>query len=99
MLDLTQIYTLYELKWFDGSVLHLPKPTEAFLRKVAALDANEELSELDQLEEVKKLTWDLIKQNTDGRKFTKAELEQCDGIICSMIIKDYMEEVEKRLGE
>lgn len=98
MLDLTQIYNVYELKWFDGSVLHLPKPTEKFLRQVAVLDSKD-LSEMDQLEEIKRLTWDLIKQNTDGRKFTKAELEQCDAIICSMILKDYMDEVEKRLGE
>lgn len=98
MLDLTNIYTVYELKWFDGTIIHLPKPTEAFLRKVAALEDGG-LDQMEQLEEVKKITWDLIKQNTDGRKFTKADLEQCDGIICSLIIKDYMEEVEKRLGE
>lgn len=98
MLDLTNIYNVYELKWFDGTIVHLPKPTEAFLRKVAALEDGG-LDQMEQLEEVKKITWDLIKQNTDGRKFTKADLEQCDGIICSLIIKDYMEEVEKRLGE
>lgn len=98
MLDLTNIYTVYELKWFDGTIIHLPKPTEGFLRKVAALEDNG-LEQMEQLEEIKKITWDLIKQNTDGRKFTKADLEQCDGIICSLIIKDYMEEVEKRLGE
>lgn len=99
MLDLTQFTNIYELKWFDGSVLHLPKPTEAFLRKVAALDADEDISEFDQLEEIKRITWELIKQNTDGRKFTKAELEECDAFVCSMILKDYMETVEARLGE
>lgn len=98
MLDLTQIYNVYELKWFDGSVVHLPKPSEEFLRKVAALD-NNDMGEMDQLEEIKKITWDLIRRNTDGRKFTKAELDQCDSIVCSIILKDYMEEVEKRLGE
>jgi hypothetical protein len=98
MLDLTNIYNVYELKWFDGTIVHLPKPTEGFLRKVASLE-DSGLDQMEQLEEVKKITWDLIKQNTDGRKFNKADLEQCDAIICSMIIKDYMEEVEKRLGE
>jgi hypothetical protein len=98
MLDLTQIYNVYELKWFDGSVVHLPKPSEEFLRKVAALD-DSDMGEMDQLEEIKKITWDLIRRNTDGRKFTKAELDQCDSIVCSIILKDYMEEVEKRLGE
>lgn len=98
MLDLTQIYTVYELKWFDGSILHLPKPTEKFLREVSDLYV-EDTSDLDQLEKVKDITWKLIRQNTDGRKFTKAELEQCDAIVSSMILKDYMEEVERRLGE
>ena len=96
MLDLTTINSFYELKWFDGTVLHLPKPTEAFLRKISAL---EELTEMEQIEEVKQITWELIKQNDEGRKFTKAELEQCDAIVASLIIKDYMAEVEKRLGE
>jgi hypothetical protein len=96
MLDLTTINSFYELKWFDGTVLHLPKPAEAFLRKISAL---EELTEMEQIEEVKKITWELIKQNDEGRKFTKAELEQCDAIVASLIIKDYMAEVEKRLGE
>ena len=96
MLDLTTINSFYELKWFDGTVLHLPKPTEAFLRKISAL---EELTEMEQIEEVKKITWELIKQNDEGRKFTKAELEECDAIVASLIIKDYMAEVEKRLGE
>lgn len=99
MLDLTQIHNIYELKWFDGSVLHLPKPSEAMLRKISSLYDESEMSEMDQLEEVKKITWDLIRQNTDGRKFTKAELEQCDVIVCSIILRDYMEEVERRLGE
>ena len=100
MLDLTNIYTVYELKWFDGTILHLPKPTEALLRKIAALESEyDDLTQVDQLEGVKKITWDLIKQNTDGRKFTKADLEQCDAIVSSMILKDYMDEVGKRLGE
>lgn len=98
MLDLTTINSFYELKWFDGEIIHLPKPSEKFLRKVSALD-NEEMSELDQLDELKKLTWEIIRQNTDGRKFTKAELEQCDAVVASMIMRDYMAEVERRLGE
>ena len=98
MLDLTTINSFYELKWFDGTVLHLPKPTEAFLRKISALD-DQGLTEMEQIEEVKKITCELIKQNDEGRKFTKAELEECDAIVASLIIKDYMAEVEKRLGE
>lgn len=99
MIDLSTINSFYELKWFDGATLHLPKPTEKLLRKIAALDNNEELTELELLEEVKKIVWDIIKGNLEGRKFTKAELEQCDAIVSSMILRDYMQEVENRLGE
>ena len=98
MLDLTTIDSFYELKWFDGAVLHLPKPSEKTLRRISALD-NEELSELDQLGEVKKIVWELIRQNDEGRKFTAKELEECDALVASMILKDYMAEVERRLGE
>ena len=98
MLDLTTINSFYELKWFDGEVIHLPKPSEKFLRKLTALDSDE-MTELDQLEEMKKLTWEIIRQNTEGRKFTKAELEQCDAVVASLIMRDYMAEVERRLGE
>ena len=98
MLDLTTINSFYELKWFDGSVLHLPKPSEKVLRQISALD-DEGLTELEQMDEIKKIVWDIIKQNDEGRKFTKADLEQCDAIVASMIMKDYMQEVERRLGE
>ena len=99
MLDLSNINIVYELKWFDGQVLHLPKPTEAFLRKIAGLYVNDDLTDLETMEEAKKITYELLRKNTEGRKFTKAELEQCDGIVCSMILSDYMDEMEKRLGE
>lgn len=98
MLDLSTINSFYELKWFDGTVLHLPKPSEKFLRQISALD-EQDMTELEQMEELKKITWEIIRQNDEGRKFTKAELEQCDAIVASLIIKDYMAEVEKRLGE
>lgn len=98
MLDLTTISKFYELKWFDGDVLHLPKPTEKFLRRISSLD-EQGLTEIEQLEEVKKITWELIRQNDEGRKFTAKELEPCDITVCSMIMQDYMNEVEKRLGE
>ena len=69
------------------------------MRKVAGLYANDDLKDLDAMEEVKKITYDLLRRNTEGRKFIKADLEQCDAIVCSMILRDYMDEMEKRLGE
>ena len=98
MLDLTIINAFYELKWFDGTVLHLPKPSEKVLRRVSSLD-DSGLTELEQMDEIKKIVWDIIRQNDEGRKFTAKDLEQCDALVASMIMKDYMEEVERRLGE
>ena len=98
MLDLTTINSFYELKWFDGTLLHLPKPSEKFLRKISALD-EQDLTEMEQMEELKKITWDLIRQNDEGRKFTAKDLEECDAIVASLIIKDYMAEVERSLGD
>ena len=98
MLDLSTINSFYELKWFDGEIIHLPKPPEKLFREIAALDASG-MTDLEQMDEIKRLVWEILKKNDDGRKFTKAELEQCDGLVCSMIIRDYMDEAYKRLGE
>lgn len=99
MIDLSTINSFYEFKWFDGETIHLPKPTEKFLRKTASLDADGDLTEEEIMDEVKKLVHEILRQNTDGRKFTKAELEQCDAFVCSMLLKDYLQETEARLGE
>ena len=84
------------MKWFDGTSVWLKKPTEAMLRKVSVLD---EKKDFDALEGLQKIVIDLIKDNEDGRKFPKEELDELDAVLCSMIFKDYMEEVAKRLGE
>lgn len=96
MLDLSHINNFYEFKWFDGQTLHLPRPTEELLRKISAAD---ELEDMDQIIEIKNITHDLIRSNEEGVKFTKKELEQCDVAVCTMLLTDYMKEVEKRLGE
>ena len=96
MIDLSSINKFYELKWFDGTSVWLKKPTEGMLRRVSAL---EDSSELDALDALKDMVIELVKDNMDGRKFPQEELDQLDAVLCSMIFKDYMEEVGKRLGE
>lgn len=97
MIDLTAINRFYEMKWFDGTSVWLKKPTEALMRKVARID--EHGDDFDALEELRKIVLDLVKDNEDGRKFPQEELDELDAMLCSMIFKDYMEEVTKRLGE
>ncbi|MBQ2527818.1 MAG: hypothetical protein II544_03605 [Spirochaetales bacterium] len=96
MIDLSGINRFYELKWFDGTSVWLKKPTEAMLRKLIALD---EADGLDALEGLQKMVIELVKDNEEGRKFPKEELDELDAVLCSMIFKDYMEYTTKRLGE
>lgn len=97
MIDLTAINRFYEMKWFDGTSVWLKKPTEELMRKVTRID--EHGDDFDALEELRKIVLDLVKDNEDGRKFPQEELDELDAMLCSMIFKDYMEEVTKRLGE
>ena len=96
MIDLSGINRFYELKWFDGTSVWLKKPTEEMLRKVAALETE---SDFDAMDELRKIVIELVKDNEDGRKFPKEELDELDAVLASMVFKDYMEEVGKRLGE
>ncbi len=96
MIDLSGINRFYELKWFDGTSVWLKKPTEAMMRKVSALEAKDNF---DALTELQKIVLDLVLDNEDGRKFPQEEIDELDSMLCSMIFKDYMEEVNKRLGE
>jgi len=96
MIDLSGINKFYELKWFDGTSVWLKKPTEGMLRKVVAL---EDSTGLESLEALQEMVIELIKDNEEGRKFPQEELDELDAVLCSMIFKDYMEYVGKRLGE
>lgn len=96
MIDLSGINRFYEFKWFDGTSVWLKKPSEELLRRVVAL---EECEGIVALEELKGIVLELIKNNEEGRKFPQEELDELDAVLCSMIFKDYMEHVEKRLGE
>lgn len=96
MIDLSGINKFYELKWFDGTSVWLKKPTEGMLRKLIALD---EADGLEALEGLQKMVIELVKDNEEGRKFPKEELDELDAVLCSMIFKDYMEYTTKRLGE
>ena len=96
MIDLSGINRFYELKWFDGTSVWLKKPTEGMMRTVAALEENDSFDALDTLKEI---VVGLVIDNEDGRKFPQEEIDELDSVLCSMIFKDYMVEVSKRLGE
>ena len=97
MIDLSGINKFYEMKWFDGTSVWLKKPTEGLMRKIASLE--EQGEGLDALDELKAIVRDMVVDNEEGRKFPQEELDELDAVLCSMIFKDYMEYVAKRLGE
>ena len=45
MLDLTQVKKYYELKWFDGEILHLNMPSQEILMKIMKLEELEDIEE------------------------------------------------------
>lgn len=96
MIDLSGINKFYEMKWFDGTSVWLKKPTEGLMRQIVAL---EEQGGLDALDELKAIVVSMVVDNEEGRKFPQEELDELDAVLCSMIFKDYMEYVGKRLGE
>lgn len=97
MIDLSGINKFYEMKWFDGTSVWLKKPTEGMMRKIASLEEHGE--GIDALDELKVIVRDMVVDNEEGRKFPQEELDELDAVLCSMIFKDYMEYVAKRLGE
>ena len=97
MIDLSGINKFYEMKWFDGTSVWLKKPTEGMMRKIASLEEHGE--GIEALDELKVIVRDMVVDNEEGRKFPQEELDELDAVLCSMIFKDYMEYVAKRLGE
>lgn len=99
MLDLQHLGSFYELKWFDGRTLHLKKPSEGKIREIAAF-AEQETNTQDNIDMMKTFVRDLIKDNSDGIEFTDEELnKELDGVVCAIILKDYFETIQERLGE
>ena len=98
MIDLSGINRFYEMKWFDGTSVWLKKPTEEFMHKVIALDEQDGQG-IELLDALKALVLEMIIDNEEGRKFPQEELDELDSVLCSMILKDYMQYVTERLGE
>lgn len=98
MIDLSGINKFYELKWFDGTTVWLKKPTEEMLRKIVALDRDNDKG-IEVLDDVREITLALIKDNEGGRKFPQEELDQLDAVLCMMVLKDYFDTATERLGE
>ena len=97
MLDLTKVKTSYELKWFDGEVLHFPMPTQELLMEVMKLEGVEDLEE--QFEGLNAIIRQILQSNREGKEFTEEDFALLDLSTISIILEDYMNSINQQLGE
>ena len=97
MLDLTRINRDYQLKWFDGQVLHLPLPTQKTLVKIMNL---EEIGDVEkQIEGLTAIIKEVLTNNRDNRQFSEEDFAELDLYTIQVIMEDYIDSVYRQLGE
>lgn len=100
MLDLTTIAKKqYELKYVDGKVYTLRLPSQQLLLKLVSIQKNMDKPEVI-FPTLTGLLTDILNLNTQGRVFTEQEVEkELDLGTAVLVIKDYLTETTKTLGE
>lgn len=96
MLDLTKVNKLYELKWFDGTILHIKRPNQSTLERVIGLA---DLGEKEQVSAIYGVCKDILNNNTDGKIISAEEVEEIDISIVQLIIEDYIGGVVSEMEE
>lgn len=97
MLDLTQVKKYYELKWFDGEILHLNMPSQEILMKIMKLEELEDVEE--QLVQFKNIIVHILQDNKEKRVFSDEEINELSLDIIQLILEDYLSSVNAVLGE
>lgn len=97
MLDLTQVKKYYELKWFDGEILHLNMPSQEILMKIMKLEELEDVEE--QLVQFKNIMVHILQDNKEKRVFSDEEINELSLDIIQLILEDYLSSVNAVLGE
>lgn len=97
MLDLTQVKKYYELKWFDGEILHLNMPSQEILMKIMKLEELEDVEE--QLVQFKNIIVNILQDNKEKRVFSDEEINELSLDIIQLILEDYLSSVNAVLGE
>lgn len=97
MLDLSLQIKKYEIKWFDGQVLHLDLPSQALLMKVMKIEDIED--EKEQFTVLIEILGDILNSNSEGREFSKEEIQAIPLGTIELILTDYVSSINERLGE
>ncbi len=101
MLDLRELKQKapYQMKLEDGTVLDIKLPPQALLEKMVKLE-NYQGSTQEAIEAIYDITTDIFNNNTNNLTFTSGDIkDNYDFAICSFILQDYLQEVNKHLGE
>lgn len=101
MLDLSNLNDkLYEIKWIDGVVYKLKKPTQKLfieMNKVGNL-TQQDIDTTEMLNAVYSIVTNIMNLNTDNHIFTIEEIgEVIDFDTASLIITDYLKETTEAL--
>lgn len=97
MLDLTKFANKYDIKWFDGQVLHLALPSQGLLMKIMEIDNIED--ERKQFEVITESLQYILNSNSEGREFSKEEIQSIPLDTIQLILTDYVGSISQRLGE
>ena len=101
MLDLQSISKkYYELVYFDGTHLHLKKPTQKLFRELIDI-TNLENEEVDKMFDViYGVITEALNNNIDDRTFSSDEVrESFDIETAFLFIQDYLADITSVLGE
>lgn len=97
MLDLSLQVKKYEIKWFDGQILHLELPSQALLMKIMEIENIED--DREQFKIILDILGDILNSNSEGRTFTKEEIQSIPIGTIELILTDYVGSISNRLGE
>lgn len=97
MIDLSLQVKKYEIKWFDGQVLHLDLPTQSILMKIMSVDKID--NEMEQFKTITDVLGIILNSNSEGRVITKEEVQAIPINVIQLILTDYVNSVSESLGE
>lgn len=90
---------LYELKWFDGTLLQIPLPSQTELTTLISVMSGDN-SEAKQIEMVFIFLYNLLNKNKQNKNITMEQFnEKIDLNIAIVILQDYSEFCSKELGK
>lgn len=104
MLDLSVSFglNLYDIKLFDGTILHLMRPTQGLQQAVLDLVKllQDGTKQQDAAAIMVNIFLQILNRNNDGKTFTKQDIEENYNLtIISYVIKDYFAHWNKEISE